>query len=207
MGRNRFSDVSLRKIAQDNCRNFFRCLPAIIFDPLSKYGYKTCFIKGKMILHFLLVLKPQLLHKVFTCSFPQERKTNIDCGRRAVMEEDIKMILVLAGQLVRTIGLIPSSFMLSSLLGDALDDVEQASGVQCDGFSSSVFNCITTMASGIALCIFNYGIAWLGYQAPTLTTIPVQNNAVQNFIIFAVIGVQVAAYPLIIVLLRFLNNK
>lgn len=117
------------------------------------------------------------------------------------------LILVLAGQLVRTIGLIPSSFMLSSLLGDALDDVEQASGVRCDGFSSSVFNCITTMASGIALCIFNYGIAWLGYQAPTLTAIPVQNDAVQSFIIFAVIGVQVAAYPLIIVLLRFLKNR
>lgn len=117
------------------------------------------------------------------------------------------LILVLAGQLVRTIGLIPSSFMLSSLLGDALDDVEQASGVRCDGFSSSVFNCITTMASGIALCIFNYGIAWFGYQAPTLTVIPVQNNAVQNFIIFTVIGVQVIAYPLIIVLLRFLKNR
>lgn len=63
------------------------------------------------------------------------------------------LILVLAGQFIRTIGLIPSNFMISSLLGDALDDVEEVSGEWCDGFSSSVFNCIITMASGVALCM------------------------------------------------------
>lgn len=113
------------------------------------------------------------------------------------------LVLVLTGQFIRTIGLIPSTFMISSLLGDALDDVEKVSGARCDGFSSSVFNCIVTMASGIALCIFNYGITNLGYQAPTAAAIPVQNPAVQNFMIFCVIGVQAAAYPVIIGLLCF----
>ena len=117
------------------------------------------------------------------------------------------LVLVLAGQFIRTIGLIPSSFMISSLLGDALDDVEKVSGERCDGFSSSVFNCIITMASGVALCIFNYGITYLGYQAPTAAAVPVQNPGVQNFMIFSVIGVQAVAYPLIVALLLFLRNE
>lgn len=117
------------------------------------------------------------------------------------------LALVLTGQVIRTIGLIPSSFMVSSLLGDALDDVERASGERCDGFSSSVYNCINTMAAGVALCIFNYGIAFLDYQAPTETSIPVQNGSVQTFLIFCVIGVQAIAYPVIFVLLSRLKNK
>ena len=116
------------------------------------------------------------------------------------------LVLVLAGQFIRTIGLIPSTFMISSLLGDALDDVEKESGARCDGFSSSVFNCIITMASGVALCIFNYGITWLGYQAPSAAAVPVQNAGVQNFMIFCVIGVQAAAYPIIMGLLAFFKN-
>ena len=92
------------------------------------------------------------------------------------------------------------------MLGDALDEVEHVSGKRCDGFSSSVMNCITTLMGGIALCIFNYGISRLGYQAPTEAFIPVQNAAVQNFIIFCVIGVQAAAYP-VIALLQFMSIK
>ena len=110
------------------------------------------------------------------------------------------LVLVLAGQVVRTIGLIPSTCMISSMLGDALDEVEQVSGKRCDGFSSSVMNCITTLMGGIALCIFNFGISRLGYQAPTEIMIPVQNDAVQKFIIFCVIGVQAAVYPVIALL-------
>lgn len=117
------------------------------------------------------------------------------------------LILVLAGQFIRTIGLIPSNFMISSLLGDALDDVEQVSGERCDGFSSSVFNCIITMASGVALCIFNYGITYFGYQAPTAAVTPVQNTGVQSFMIFCVTGVQAVAYPVILVLLAFFKNN
>ena len=117
------------------------------------------------------------------------------------------LALVLTGQVIRTIGLIPSSFMVSSLLGDALDDVERVSGERCDGFSSSVYNCINTMAAGVALCIFNFGITFLGYQAPTETFIPVQNGSVQAFLIFCVIGVQTIAYPVILVLVSRMKNS
>ncbi len=111
--------------------------------------------------------------------------------------------LVLTGQVVRTIGLIPSTYMVSGLLGDALDDVERVSGTRCDGFSSSIFNCIITLSGGIALCVFNFGISHLGYQAPVGDLIPVQPQSIQNFLIFSVIGFQLIAYPLIGVLTRF----
>ncbi len=117
------------------------------------------------------------------------------------------LVIVLAGQVIRTIGLIPSTYMVSSMLGDALDDVEQESGKRCDGFSSSVFNCITTITGGVALCLFNYGISHLGYQAPAAEIIPVQNDTIQGFLVFCVIGIQLIAYPIIGVLTRFFKEK
>lgn len=113
--------------------------------------------------------------------------------------------MVLAGQFIRTLGLIPSTYMISGMLGDALDDVELVSGQRCDGFSSSVYNCIVTIMGGVALCIFNFGISHLGYQAPTADLIPVQNDTIQAFIIFCVIGIQLIAYPLIAVITRFMK--
>ena len=115
--------------------------------------------------------------------------------------------LVLAGQFIRTVGLIPGTYLISSLLGDALDDVERVSGQRCDGFSSSVFNCIITLSGGLALAVFNFGIAQLGYQAPTPEMTPVQNDAIQTFLIFCVMGVQLIAYPLIGVLTRFFPKE
>jgi len=97
--------------------------------------------------------------------------------------------------------------MTSSLLGEALDDVREITGESCDGFSSSVFNCIITMTSGIALSMFNYGIASLGYQAPTATRIPVQTEAIQNFLIFSVLGIQVLVYPAVCVLAGMMKRK
>ena len=113
------------------------------------------------------------------------------------------LALVLSGQFIRTVGLIPSTYMVSGMLGDALDDVERVSGERCDGFSSSVFNCIITISGGIALCAFNFGISHLGYQAPTDDLIPVQSDTIQNFLIFCVIGIQLIAYPVIGALTRF----
>lgn len=111
--------------------------------------------------------------------------------------------LVLVGQFVKSLGLIPSAFMGAALLGDALDDVEKVSRVRCDGFSSSVLNVICTISAGVALGIFNLGITQLGYQAPVMgAELPVQNNQIVQFLIFAVFGCQLIGYPGIAVLLR-----
>lgn len=115
--------------------------------------------------------------------------------------------MVLAGQLIKSCGLIPSTFMTTAMLGDALDDVEKVTGKRCDGFSSSAYNVIATLATGLALCILNFGLTRLGYVAPSATgTLPVQNAAVQNFFVFTAIGCQTICYPLIAALF-FLSEK
>lgn len=113
---------------------------------------------------------------------------------------------VLAGQVIKSVGLIPSTFMVSAMLGDALDDVEKKTGVRCDGFSSSVYNVVYTFTTGVAMCILNLGLTRLGYIAPTVDSIPVQNGAVQNFFIFCAVGVQTVLFPLIAALLFMDRN-
>lgn len=47
------------------------------------------------------------------------------------------------------------------------------------------------------MCILNLGLTQLGYAAPSMEWIPVQNEAVQNFFIFCTVGLQTVLYPLI----------
>ena len=114
--------------------------------------------------------------------------------------------VVLIGQAVKSIGLIPSTFMVSAMLGDALDDVEEQTGIRCDGFSSSVYNIVYTLTTGAAMCILNLGLTRLGYQAPAADCIPVQKETVQNFFIFCAVGLQTVLFPLIAAVL-FLERE
>ena len=118
------------------------------------------------------------------------------------------LVIVLIGQFVKSMGLIPSAYMITAFLGDALDDVEVNSGVRCDGFSSSVFNIIVTISSGLALCIFNLGLTSLGYIAPGQNgSIPIQNGQIVAFFIFAVVGCQTVAYPILAALLKLKKSS
>ena len=110
---------------------------------------------------------------------------------------------VLAGQIIRSIGVIPSTYMITAMLADALDDVEEKTGLRCDGFSSSVYNIIFTLTGGLALCILNFGLMRCGYEAPLADKIPVQISAVQSFLVFAAIGCQTLGYPVLAALLQW----
>ncbi len=105
--------------------------------------------------------------------------------------------LVLVGQFLKACGTIPSTYLISVLLGESLDDVAQKSGQRCDGFSSSVYNAIITVSGGIAFSLLNSGMAALGYLAPTVSQIPTQPIAVQNFFIFCQIGIGIIIYPIL----------
>ena len=117
--------------------------------------------------------------------------------------------LVLVGQTIKSIGMIPSTFMVTAMLADAMDDVEVQTGVRCDGFTSSVYNTIFTLTTGLAMCILNLGVTQLGYQAPGLDgTIPVQTQLVQNFFTFGAVGAQALIFPVIaLVLLRSPDDR
>jgi GPH family glycoside/pentoside/hexuronide:cation symporter len=119
------------------------------------------------------------------------------------------LTVVLIGQAIKSLGLIPSTFMVTAMLADALDDVEAQTGIRCDGFSSSVYNVIFTVTTGLAMCILNLGVTQLGYQAPGLDgSIPVQTELVQNFFTFGAVGAQAFIFPIIaMVLLRAPDDR
>lgn len=118
------------------------------------------------------------------------------------------LTLVLAGQFIKAIGLIPSTFMLSAMLADALDDIEVQSGERCDGFSSSVYNVVATLSSGVALCVFNACLTGFGYQAPsTMEVITAQSGLVQDFFTFGAVGCPVVGYGVLAVLMFFMPKE
>ncbi len=104
--------------------------------------------------------------------------------------------LVLAGQFIKACGTIPSTYLVSVLLGDALDDVERVSGQRCDGFSSSIYNAMITVSSGLAFSVLNGGMAALGYLVPGQAVIPTQPESVQLFFVFCQMGVGLIGYPI-----------
>ncbi len=105
--------------------------------------------------------------------------------------------LVLAGQFIKACGTIPSAYLASVLLGDALDDVQKKSGHRCDGFSSSIYNAMITVSSGLAFSILNGGMAALGYLTPTQSGIPTQPEMVQLFFVFCQMGIGLVVYPVL----------
>ena len=118
------------------------------------------------------------------------------------------LVLVLAGQFIKAVGLIPSTFMLSAMLADALDDVEVQSGERCDGFSSSVYNVVATLSSGVALCVFNACLTGFGYQAPSMMeVITAQSGLVQGFFTFGAVGCPVVGYGVLAVLMFFMPKE
>ena len=108
------------------------------------------------------------------------------------------LTLVLIGQVVKSIGLIPSTYMVTAMLGDALDDVREKSGVRCDTFSSAAVNVISTVTTGLAMAALNFGITRLGYQAPLEgAALPVQSEAVRSFFVWCAVGFQTIVFPLV----------
>lgn len=107
--------------------------------------------------------------------------------------------VVLAGQVIKTLGLIPSNFLMSVLLADALDDVEKVNGVRCDGFSASIYSIINTLISGIAMFVFNLGLSGLGYEAPVSGAVS-QPAVLNTFFVLCVAGIPAIGYFLLSIL-------
>ncbi len=112
--------------------------------------------------------------------------------------------LVLAGQVIKSIGLIPATFMVTAMLGDAMDDVRERTGVRCDTLSTAAVNVINTIATGLAMAALNLGITRLGYAAPVDgMALPVQSEAVKHFFVLCAVGFQTFIYPLAAAVLIF----
>ncbi len=109
--------------------------------------------------------------------------------------------IVLVGQFIKACGTIPSGYLASVLLGDALDDVERVSKIRCDGFSSSIYNAMITVSGGLAFSFLNSGMSLLGYISPSAAGIIVQPEPVQMFFTFCQMGIGLILYPIMALLL------
>lgn len=115
---------------------------------------------------------------------------------------DLKSVLL--GQVIKSVGLIPSTFMVTAMLGDAMDDVREQTGARCDTVSTAAVNVIMTVATGLAMAALNFGITHLGYAAPAAgAALPVQNPAIKTFFVMCAVGFQTFVYPLAAAVLFF----
>lgn len=76
------------------------------------------------------------------------------------------MGIVLGGLALRSFGALPITYILMSMLADALDHVEWLNGFRCDGFSSSVYSIILTVTVGISTGVFNAFLGMVNYVPP-----------------------------------------
>lgn len=102
---------------------------------------------------------------------------------------------------IRSIGLLPMTYVTLSLLSDALDHVEWKCGYRYDGFSSAIYSIIITVTAGLGLGCLNLGLSQTGYVPPLSDGSWVAQSAgVQNFLTFCVFGVPAIAMAVMVVL-------
>lgn len=110
--------------------------------------------------------------------------------------------VVLAGLFIKSIGTLPITYMLMGMLADSLDHVEWVNGFRCDGFSTSIYSVIGTVAAGISAGLFNLGLGMTGYIAPEGTSEQIaqmaQSSAAQTLFSCGVFLVPAIGFFLII---------
>lgn len=134
------------------------------------------------------------------------------------------MVVVLIGQFIKNVGGLPSAYVFMALLADDFDNIEWKTGFRTEGVAMSVYNIITTSTVGIATGIFNLVLSRTGYVAPSAdrtgivnevqTTFEangvtnyafVQNEATQNFFVWAFVGLEIITGLACALILFFVN--
>ncbi|MNB70368.1 putative symporter YjmB [compost metagenome] len=119
------------------------------------------------------------------------------------------MPIVLAGQFIKNLGLLPSAYIIMALFADTLDHMEWKYKFRCDGIAMSIYTTISVTMIGICTGIFNGLLASAGYAAPFYNQsgalVSAQPEAVQHIITFAFVGLETLTSIILIVLLAFLN--
>ena len=99
------------------------------------------------------------------------------------------MSAVLPALMIRSFGALPATYIMMSMLADAMDDVEARCGFRVDGITMSIYTIIFTVAAGLAQGGFNLGLSVFGYVPPAADGAwVVQNQSVQNFFVFGYMG-------------------
>ena len=115
------------------------------------------------------------------------------------------LVIVLTALFIKSIGALPI-YVMSAVLAEALDHVEQRNGFRADGFSASVGSIILTVVQGIGQTILLAGIGTLGYITPESTSqIITQPDAVRGFFIWCFAGIPMIGYVVCALIMMFYN--
>lgn len=139
------------------------------------------------------------------------------------------MVVVLIGQFIKNIGGLPCAYVFMALFSDCLDSLEWKTGFRSDGSAMALYNIISTSAVGIGTGFFNLMITNLGYVEPVTGTVPsditneiqktienidgtvstvfIQNDNVNNFIICAFLGIEIFTGIICAILILFINPE
>lgn len=141
-----------------------------------------------------------------------KQKVFVICGVIAVLGGTFGLFnatslpMALAALTIRSIGALPYTYVLMSVLADALDHVEWKCGYRCDGFSSSIYSIIVTVSAGLGIGFINMGLTATGYVAPLADgSIVEQSQAVKNFFTFSTFGVPAVGVIISTILFCFMN--
>ena len=119
------------------------------------------------------------------------------------------MVIVLIGQFIKNIGVLPCSYVFMALFADVLDHVEWKNGFRCDGIAMSIYNTIAVASVGICTGVFNLILSKSGYVAPYTNAagqlIAVQSASVKSAITFTFVGLETITGIVLAILLLFLN--
>ena len=121
------------------------------------------------------------------------------------------MVLLYAGNLpmvlvclfIKSTGAVPT-YVMASLLAEALDHVEWEHGFRADGFSASINSIIQTVVMGLAQTLLLAGINAFGYVAPESTSqILIQSDSVRTFFSWCFAGLPMIGYGICAVIMLF----
>lgn len=126
-------------------------------------------------------------------------------GSLLVLLNAKNLTMVLICLFIKSFGSIPT-YVMASLLAEALDHVEHQNGFRADGFSASVHSIIQPLVMGLAQTLLLAGINAFGYIAPESTVqIVAQPEAVQSFFSWCFAGGPMIGYAVCAVIMFFYN--
>ncbi|MCR5522413.1 MAG: MFS transporter [Clostridia bacterium] len=115
--------------------------------------------------------------------------------------------VVLAGQFILNIGIVPAAYVFPALMAGVLDEMEAKCGFRCDGPGTGVINSMNTIAVGLSIGILNLMIR--GYIQPQFNAagecLTTQPAGVLRAIVWAFVGINIFIHIFLAVILRFLD--
>jgi len=124
-------------------------------------------------------------------------------GSLSVLLAGGNLPIVLASLFIKSMGALPT-YVMSAVLAEALDHVEEKNGFRADGFTASVNSIILTVVQGIGQTILLAGIGAFGYITPESTVqVIAQPEAIRSFFGWCFAGMPVIGYTICALIMLF----